>query len=318
MGHAATQVLSFGAFLAGDSEPIRAALGEVGSWERSNPGASGWIDRARHRLRLLDGAPSAVDPELRAGHAEWPLTAGTLWLIAREAIDAGAPEAAVSGLPAIADRSRTSHQVVLALAEGAARFDAKRWHDALAVAVERGLRLFAVDAGSRASLQAPHGRRASTSRSACSLPRNACAARPDTNGDSHVSSALSTTLAPHRSLRSATRPTAPSSRGPDWIGRGRGLRPTGSRGPQTSEPRVAQPHSNGAAGRRARGCGSDDPGDRRTSLRRAGDGEDAPDARVPEARCPHPGRARGRGDATELGLRAYHHVRADHAEQCRR
>ncbi len=74
-----------------------------------------------------------------------PPTCSTLWLVGREAIDAGAPDAAVDfarywALP------QPHPRAVVAAIEAAATSDEDRWHDALALAVEQGFRLIAVDA----------------------------------------------------------------------------------------------------------------------------------------------------------------------------
>jgi hypothetical protein len=74
-----------------------------------------------------------------------PLGTGTLWLLGREAVDAGVADEALEHVRALA-RPVPHAQAVLAAVEAAATGAADRWHDALAIALDQGLRLIAVDA----------------------------------------------------------------------------------------------------------------------------------------------------------------------------
>ncbi|MGI9051074.1 MAG: hypothetical protein ACR2HQ_00215 [Ilumatobacteraceae bacterium] len=100
---------------------------------------------AHHRLALLEGQPSTIDPDVYAPDADPIVTTGRLWLVARETIEAGAPDAAVDYLRRQA-RPRPHPQAVRAAVDAAATGSESRWHDALAIAVEQGLRPIATDA----------------------------------------------------------------------------------------------------------------------------------------------------------------------------
>jgi hypothetical protein len=139
------RILSYAALLARDHEALRYAADLLDRVQQRAPGPDDWIHTARHRLHLLEGRPSELNTELRDANDRWPLTTGTLWLEAREAIDAGAPHEALDDAH---KRSRPlpHSQAVLAAVEAAATDDEDRWHDALAIALDQGLRLVAVDA----------------------------------------------------------------------------------------------------------------------------------------------------------------------------
>jgi DNA-binding CsgD family transcriptional regulator len=128
-----------------DPELLRAELVAAERGQRKVPGVVPVIDRARHRLALLDGAPSDVSPELSARRVDWGLTTSTLWTLARETIDAGEPQIALDGVRALAEPT-PSQQAVVALVAGAATGDEDAWHRALRFALDRGARAFAVDA----------------------------------------------------------------------------------------------------------------------------------------------------------------------------
>jgi DNA-binding CsgD family transcriptional regulator len=66
-------------------------------------------------------------------------------LVGRESIDAGFPQVAVDHARFWA-RPQPHPRAVVAAIEGAATGDEDRWHDALAIALEHGLRLIGVDA----------------------------------------------------------------------------------------------------------------------------------------------------------------------------
>ena len=135
------RLVSFAALLTEDEDVLRIAAEAAERGLRSSPGGAFWADKPRHRLGLLHHEPSVVsvyrDPPSP--------TCSTLWLIGRESIDAGAPDVAVDFARYWA-RPEPHRRAVVAAIEAAATGDEARWHDALAVAVEQGLRLIAVDA----------------------------------------------------------------------------------------------------------------------------------------------------------------------------
>jgi predicted ATPase/DNA-binding CsgD family transcriptional regulator len=141
----AVRDLGFAALLARDESSLRYAVEAGTRAQRKTPGTAGYVDVAIHRLRLLEGAPSEVDPELRSPSARSMPGTGWLWLAGREAIDAGAADVAVAGVGTLA-RPEPHWQAVVACIEAAATGDDHRWRDALELAVQRGLRLIAVDA----------------------------------------------------------------------------------------------------------------------------------------------------------------------------
>jgi DNA-binding CsgD family transcriptional regulator len=71
------------------------------------------------------------------------MSCATLTVLAREALDAG--DANVIRLARAHSRPVPHSQAVLATIEAAATGDEDRWHDALSIALEQGLRLIAVD-----------------------------------------------------------------------------------------------------------------------------------------------------------------------------
>ena len=141
----AVRVLGFAALMMRDNDALRFAVEEGDKALRTTPGAARVVDAVRHWLRLLEGRPSGVDQILRDADTSWPTKTGTLWLAGREAIDAGAGDAAVAGVRALV-RSVPHGQAVLAAVEAAATGDEDRWHDALSIALDQDLRLIAVDA----------------------------------------------------------------------------------------------------------------------------------------------------------------------------
>ncbi len=111
-----------------------------------SPGLTVWAYNARHRLQLLQGHPSVVDPYLvEPSMRADPPSSGTLWLLGREALDAEAADAALVHVRAWA-RPVPHAQAVLAAIEAAATSDENRWHEALTISLNQGLRLIAVDA----------------------------------------------------------------------------------------------------------------------------------------------------------------------------
>jgi len=99
---------------------------------------------ARERLTLLDGAESQVHAALFDRGDGLTLTAGTMWLWCREAIDAGDTAAAEKAKAHLRDSAHV--RAVLSAADGATTGDEDSWHAALAIALDQGLRLIAVDA----------------------------------------------------------------------------------------------------------------------------------------------------------------------------
>jgi predicted ATPase/class 3 adenylate cyclase/DNA-binding CsgD family transcriptional regulator len=142
----AIRELGFAGLLMRNRSAVSTAVDTGDRGRRKWPGIAPWADTARHRLELLDGGPSEIDPDLPTTSASWPMSTPTLWLAGREAIDAGAPDIAVEGTRALARYDSPHRRAALASVEAAANGDEDRWHDALAIAVDRGLRLIAVDA----------------------------------------------------------------------------------------------------------------------------------------------------------------------------
>ena len=129
-----------------DEKALRLAVSSAERMERISPGLVPWARAARHRLDLVHGAPSIVFEDLLAEPAGFgTLTRGSLWLLGREAIDAGAVDLAVDRARVLARRDEHA-QAVLHAIEAAARQDRRQWIEALAPALEQGLRLIAVDA----------------------------------------------------------------------------------------------------------------------------------------------------------------------------
>ena len=137
----AIRCLSFAALLAEDDDALRCAADAGVRALRTSPGHSQWAEHGPHRLGLLHGRPSAAS-DLR--DPPEPMCS-TLWLSGRESIDAGAADVAVENARFWA-RPEPHHRAVVAAIEGSATGDEDRWHDALAIALDQGLRLIAVDA----------------------------------------------------------------------------------------------------------------------------------------------------------------------------
>jgi DNA-binding CsgD family transcriptional regulator len=137
----AIRCLSFAALLAEDEDALRCAADAGDQAVRISPGLASWAERGRQRLALLHGRPSAAtdarDPP--------PPMCSSLWLAGRESIDAGSARVAVDHARFWA-RTEPHPRAVVAAIEGAATGDEDRWHDALGIAVDQGLRLIAVDA----------------------------------------------------------------------------------------------------------------------------------------------------------------------------
>ena len=106
------------------------------------PGLGAGITVAQHQWSVVTAArTSMVDPQLTIGY----LTPGALWFACRQAIDAGEPEFALAAVREQAGDS--SHgRAARAIIEGATTSDDDRWHEALRIAADHGLRLIATDA----------------------------------------------------------------------------------------------------------------------------------------------------------------------------
>jgi predicted ATPase/class 3 adenylate cyclase/DNA-binding CsgD family transcriptional regulator len=141
----AINTIATAALLAGDEQALRLAGDRAVDLRRKNPGLALVADNINHRLDLLCGEDSIVDHDLAAADSSWPMTSATLWVVGREAIDAGAPDTALTGVRALAGDSPHDRAVLAALT-GAATGDEDAWHTALHLAVEHDLRLIAVDA----------------------------------------------------------------------------------------------------------------------------------------------------------------------------
>ncbi len=136
----AINVLSGSALLAMDEEALTLA---VETAERRLGTTSPTWDIAEHRLGLLRGKASRVEHHLRQGAENFSPTG--LYLIVKEAIDAGAAAVALEAARTQAGRGPYS-QALLACCEAVASDDAERWHETLQIGAEHGLRLLIVDA----------------------------------------------------------------------------------------------------------------------------------------------------------------------------
>jgi DNA-binding CsgD family transcriptional regulator len=147
MTASAVRLMSEAGLLAGDDEAADAAAAIAEARLRRLPGTQDTADLVLHRRALLAGEPARVDPQVRPENldARDPMPAGELFLVAREAIDAGEATLAVNAVRLQA-RDSPLGNAVLAVIEATAAQDEDRWHDALTIAGEHGLRLVAVDA----------------------------------------------------------------------------------------------------------------------------------------------------------------------------
>ena len=141
----AVNLLGVASLLARDEQALRIAMHRALHLQRTSPGVTSVADNAQHRLDLLSGGPSTVDPYIAAAQSPWRITNTTLWLVGREAIDAGAGHSAIRGVRAIA-RDDPHGRALVAAVTAAATGDENNWHAALHIAVEHDLRLIAVDA----------------------------------------------------------------------------------------------------------------------------------------------------------------------------
>jgi predicted ATPase/DNA-binding CsgD family transcriptional regulator len=127
--------------MAMDEEALRRAVWVAERRLPNLPGSNAELEQARARLRVFLGGPASVTPDFET--IEW--MNGSLWFLCREAIDAGETERALSVVRAQAPPSAFG-QAVLAVIEAAAGGGDDRWHEALRLATDNGLRLIAVDA----------------------------------------------------------------------------------------------------------------------------------------------------------------------------
>lgn len=133
-------VLSGAALLAGDESALAEAL--ESSANRLGPTSPVWRI-AQHRIALLRGAPSVVDPDLPENSNNF--SPAGLHILVKEAIDAGDTETALTAAHSQAERGPYS-QAVLAACLATTSNDENRWHDALQIAAAHNLLLFVVDA----------------------------------------------------------------------------------------------------------------------------------------------------------------------------
>ena len=96
----AVNILGVASLLARDEQALRIAVHRALDLQRTSPGLTSVADNAQHRLDLLAGGPSTIDPYIAAAQSAWRITNATLWLTAREAIDAGAGHSAIRGVRA--------------------------------------------------------------------------------------------------------------------------------------------------------------------------------------------------------------------------
>jgi predicted ATPase/DNA-binding CsgD family transcriptional regulator len=137
--------MSFAALLARDEDALRRIAERARIEQRRAPGSTRLTETATHRLELLDGGSSQLNPYLCRTDGLLVPTFGTLWLDCREAIDAGSATVALDAVRTLT-RPVPHGRAVLAAVEAAATGEENRWHDALSLALDHHLRLIAVDA----------------------------------------------------------------------------------------------------------------------------------------------------------------------------
>ncbi|HET9601996.1 MAG TPA: LuxR C-terminal-related transcriptional regulator, partial [Acidimicrobiales bacterium] len=140
----AVAILVTAGLLAADEDALEAASDIAERRLRRIPGTAVLADAAAHSLDLLRGGAPATDPSLGVERS-LVFTTGTFRLAAREAIAAGAGQLALA--EARTDTRDTPHwQATLAAVEAMVGDDEDRWHEALRLSADHGLRLIAVDA----------------------------------------------------------------------------------------------------------------------------------------------------------------------------
>jgi DNA-binding CsgD family transcriptional regulator len=139
----ALSFLSQSALLARDEEALLVAAEAARRITTGSGTASLTEGAVQHRLGLLRGEPSLVEPHIPE-HVAY-MSTSTIHFFAKEALDAGGASVAVEA--ARAQHVRGPYpDAVLAAIEGGATDDEYRWHEALQIAAAHGLRLIAVDA----------------------------------------------------------------------------------------------------------------------------------------------------------------------------
>jgi predicted ATPase/class 3 adenylate cyclase/DNA-binding CsgD family transcriptional regulator len=147
MAESAVRLLGAAGLLACDESAVDTAAAVAHERLGKVPGTQASADVAIHQRSLLAGGPALVDPGLQPEHigTDDPLQAYSLMLLCREAVDAGEAVLAVEAVqtwPA----GFPPERAVQATIEATATQDEDRWHAALSIASEHGLRLVAVDA----------------------------------------------------------------------------------------------------------------------------------------------------------------------------
>jgi predicted ATPase/class 3 adenylate cyclase len=154
----AVNLVSTAGLLARDDAALRLALARARAMQLRNPGLRLVADGVQHRLDQLDGHASTVDRDLVSTDPVWPLTSATLWVLAREAIDAGAGDTALERASTLGYDDPHGHAVMASIT-GAATGDEDAWHTALEIAAEKDLRLIVVDALEGLAVAAGRGER---------------------------------------------------------------------------------------------------------------------------------------------------------------
>jgi DNA-binding CsgD family transcriptional regulator len=147
MAESAVSLLGAAGLLARDESAVDAAAAVAHERLVKVAGTQPSADLAIHQRSLLAGGPARVDPGIRAENINPrdPLQAHIVMLSCRAAVDAGEVSLAVEAVriwPATAPPA----QAVRSAIEAAAAQDENRWHEALSITAEQGLRLLAVDA----------------------------------------------------------------------------------------------------------------------------------------------------------------------------
>jgi predicted ATPase/class 3 adenylate cyclase/DNA-binding CsgD family transcriptional regulator len=162
-----TALATFG-LLARDAAAVGAAIDATDRARQKAPGMAPTHDIARHVADLLAGSDTSIPEELRTSDSwqGWTQRVFQQWILGREAIDAGGSDLAVDHARRMAaeaghtrvlrtqqglqvervNETRPGPAAILAAIEAAARSDEERWHDALALAIDHGLRPIVVDA----------------------------------------------------------------------------------------------------------------------------------------------------------------------------
>jgi DNA-binding CsgD family transcriptional regulator len=143
IAEAGIYTLTRAALLSADEGQLTFAADVAERRLRSTRGTSNTAQLAANRLALFHGGPSAVDPELRPDNVG--LGPIDLYVSAREAIDAGAPQLAVTTVQAHA-KPTPYGQAVLAMIEAEVESSEDRWHQTLQIAADHRLLLLVVDA----------------------------------------------------------------------------------------------------------------------------------------------------------------------------